>query len=793
MYYGDARIDQPVIVDMGKTDKGHLYLARLVFRCANATTTAGPVPATTAPSGSGPEVVRVPEPGGFLFAGSLLLILALVAGPIILVVIVVLIVSLARRTAANQPAAGLTASGEAGSPANPLSNGPDAKASRHGRLALGLCLFGLVFPVAMAVLCLLTGMRLDLSAWIWWIWIGVLVLTGLFALPALVMGIIGWKSRAGKAAVMAALVLPMLLVAGGVILYPAMHNSTFAARLLAPGEDPQVSHFKTDIKAGRLPGQNEQTAGFGPVVERVPSSNSGVPSPEELAAPGGLEITGPAEGFTQTQLRGWVEKRWRTEYPLETYQPLEWGEPQAIAPHGWVAIRVKYIYTPDAKSVKAKHFFGHRIYSFTKTGDFVRSDVVDGPEIPVDESQSAFGPVLERVLNDTSMSGGHIYFDFESGARTNDKPAGDSRLDLEVDLESGKERLIGLDWLAARVTESFWKDAPPTAVVDTLAHVIDKNAAVSQIRLSEVPSFPSAYLFRTRELTFGLLQIIGFTDNPRGLKVRYKLVTTQAPTAPIISGQAGSAANPIYVTCDRGETEAVLPHGGRLRLVAIGDQQQWWTPQGQPLPENPEWQRFRKNWPDSKHIAVVAQLHPEIDPAMAKIGPTGEQFEHPVLTAFGISPKPGERASLIVGLGAGPWQTASTVLSPAQTGVIKFGEAICGVEKIEEQIAGTPSHAPITLVSFWLMQPPELESALVAVGQDGREEALGLTWLAVDAARALPPGQRWDTSGFAHLDMARLELRTRPRAWAGFVGFATPAQGHRLELEKPNPTSKKQP
>ena len=116
--------------------------------------------------------------------------------------------------------------------------------------------------------------------------------------------------------------------------------------------------------------------------------------------PGGGEITGPAEGFTQTQLRGWVEKRWRTEYPLERYEPLEWGGPEAIAPHGWVAIRVKYIYTgSDAKSGKAKRFFGHRYYSFTKTGDFVRSDVVDGPEIPVDESQSAFGPVIEREIS----------------------------------------------------------------------------------------------------------------------------------------------------------------------------------------------------------------------------------------------------------------------------------------------------------------------------------------------------------------------------------------------------------
>jgi predicted Ser/Thr protein kinase len=241
----------------------------------------------------------------------------------------------------------------------------------------------------------------------------------------------------------------------------------------------------------------------------------------------------------------------------------------------------------------------------------------------------------------------------------------------------------------------------------------------------------------------------------------------------ITSGQPGSAANPIYVWCDKGETEAALPHGGRLRLLAIGDQQRWWTPQGQPLPDNPEWQRFRKNWSDSKLIALVAQLHPGIDSAAAKIGPAGEKWQHPVLSAFGISPEPEKRAQLNVGFGAGPWQTAPTVLSPAEPGVIKFGEAVCGVESLEQKVAATQSSPPATLVGFWLMHPQEMESALVAVGKDGQQVALGFTWGAVDSA--VPPSQRWDCSGMAHLELDRLELRTRPRAWAGFVGFATQA------------------
>jgi hypothetical protein len=44
---------------------------------------------------------------------------------------------------------------------------------------------------------------------------------------------------------------------------------------------------------------------------------------------------------------------------------------------------------------------------------------------------------------------------------------------------------------------------------------------------SEAGTVPQTYLFRTGDQgTSGLLQITGFTENPRGVKVRYKLVPT---------------------------------------------------------------------------------------------------------------------------------------------------------------------------------------------------------------------------------------------------------------------------
>ena len=37
--------------------------------------------------------------------------------------------------------------------------------------------------------------------------------------------------------------------------------------------------------------------------------------------------------------------------------------------------------------------------------------------------------------------------------------------------------------------------------------------------------------FKTRKGECGVLQITGFTDNPRGVKLRYKLVVTGQPNA----------------------------------------------------------------------------------------------------------------------------------------------------------------------------------------------------------------------------------------------------------------------
>ena len=50
---------------------------------------------------------------------------------------------------------------------------------------------------------------------------------------------------------------------------------------------------------------------------------------------------------------------------------------------------------------------------------------------------------------------------------------------------------------------------------------------------SEEGVFPKTYIFHTRAGGVGLLQIIGFAENPPGVKIHYKLVQpASVPTSP---------------------------------------------------------------------------------------------------------------------------------------------------------------------------------------------------------------------------------------------------------------------
>jgi hypothetical protein len=85
------------------------------------------------------------------------------------------------------------------------------KARRNGKLALALCLGGLLLMVPAVWL----GVRQPQE---WIVVLGVFGLTSLCEIAAIVLGILGWRSGAGKVAVIVAVLLPVLAVPGLLLL-----------------------------------------------------------------------------------------------------------------------------------------------------------------------------------------------------------------------------------------------------------------------------------------------------------------------------------------------------------------------------------------------------------------------------------------------------------------------------------------------------------------------------------------------------------------------------------------------
>jgi|GEM_PF-2593389 len=161
----------------------------------------------------------------------------------------------------------------------------------------------------------------------------------------------------------------------------------------------------------------------------------------------------------------------------------------------------------------------------------------------------SFGPVMERVVNGA--------IDFDSG-----------RMGAVPVDKSGKE---GLERVLANLKNfqqagwDFMQDPEiPGAIMAVDMKILPFDAAAwdnlsskdltvrirdaAELQLNDfspLPNLPATYGFKTRESGMGLLQITGFTDHPRGVRIRYKLVQNGMANATVNPGDAIPATNGV--------------------------------------------------------------------------------------------------------------------------------------------------------------------------------------------------------------------------------------------------------
>ena len=201
------------------------------------------------------------------------------------------------------------------------------------------------------------------------------------------------------------------------------------------------------------------------------------------------------------------------------------------------------------------------------------------------DAKLVFGPVIEReVAGAIDLDNGHLLS--QGSFDPKHPPAGMDAIAVVSPTNNG---LSGIQMREVREVDSSDWETWTAQQVSELAAGSTAKPPPSRRLLGAYPS-PSSYLFQTREGGIGLLQITDFTENPPGVKLRYKLVRNSTSTS---------------LREDRAFT-AHFPQG-QIRLVAVSRlapaSPNWWLPDGTVCP-----QTFEAEWGYSRADDSVAQL-----------------------------------------------------------------------------------------------------------------------------------------------------------------------------------------
>jgi serine/threonine protein kinase len=213
---------------------------------------------------------------------------------------------------------------------------------------------------------------------------------------------------------------------------------------------------------------------------------------------------------------------------------------------------------------------------------------VEVPPIPAtagNRGPRSFGPVIERILNDPDDDPRNSFLDLDTGTVFDDPvppPTGNMSVEMRIGFTIGamdsllraiRERkvdlvgdasgnsLAGCDLVAVPVANEQFDSASAdtilwrqneTALTNTGQDFVSLHATntpfaqlfhavlglAQDFRTLHATNTPATWLFKTREGSSGILQITGFTENPRGVKLRYKLVQDSKSAAALPSKPA---------------------------------------------------------------------------------------------------------------------------------------------------------------------------------------------------------------------------------------------------------------
>ena len=141
-----------------------------------------------------------------------------------------------------------------------------------------------------------------------------------------------------------------------------------------------------------------------------------------------------------------------------------------------------------------------------------------------------FGDVIEMTVNDDNAKT-NMFADLDAGKLVTTPATLDNTdenavltwikengIDVMGETAGSVHGLVGFNIYAIHVDNYFW-DVDKFQITDRLLASMDEI-----ILLSVDNVLPVTYLINTSEHTMGVLQILGYAENPKGIKIRYKLL-----------------------------------------------------------------------------------------------------------------------------------------------------------------------------------------------------------------------------------------------------------------------------
>lgn len=161
-------------------------------------------------------------------------------------------------------------------------------------------------------------------------------------------------------------------------------------------------------------------------------------------------------------------------------------------------------------------------------------------QVEGDKKQLSFGSVTEIIINDNVSVRKNSLIDFDSGKLFSlpddwlERPFEDAMKWIEengIDASGAtRDTVKGLmceGMIFLQVNNSYWDKVQALALATE--DIWEKGKPGIPANMTAQGQLPATYIFKTREGGIGILQIISFTENPKGVKIRYKMVEKPTP------------------------------------------------------------------------------------------------------------------------------------------------------------------------------------------------------------------------------------------------------------------------